>query len=183
MERHEVLEMMSALELSGMRAAFDEIVAHGLERRHPVQQIIGELLTAEIADKKARSIKYQMTIAKLPMAKELSDFDFSATPVNEALVRELTTGAFLESKRNVVLVAEPAPAKATSRWRSPARVSETACVRAATMWWSWSTTARRRRVRVVKGAPPSSSPGATWWCWTNSGTCPSHTTAVSCCSI
>ena len=104
MERHEVLEMMSALKLSGMRAAFDEIVAHGLERRHPVQQIIGELLTAEIADKKARSIKYQMTIAKLPMAKELSDFDFSATPVNEALVRELTTGAFLESKRNVVLV-------------------------------------------------------------------------------
>ena len=104
MERHEVLEMMSALKLSGMRAAFDEIVAHGLKRRHPVQQIVGELLTAEIADKKARSIKYQMTIAKLPMAKELSDFDFSATPVNEALVRELTTGAFLESKRNVVLV-------------------------------------------------------------------------------
>ena len=79
-------------------------MAHGLKRRHPAQQVIGELLTAEIADKKARSIKYQMAIAKLPIAKELSDFDFSASPVNEALVRELTTGAFLEAKRNVVLV-------------------------------------------------------------------------------
>ena len=40
-----------------MRAAFDEVLAHGLKRRIPVRQIIGELLTAEIADKKARSIK------------------------------------------------------------------------------------------------------------------------------
>ena len=38
------------------------------------------------------------------MAKELSDFDFSASPVNEPLVRELAAGAFLEGKRNVVLV-------------------------------------------------------------------------------
>ena len=53
---------------------------------------------------KARSDKYQMTIAKLPMAKELSDFDFSASPVNEPLVRDLATGAFLQGKRNLVLV-------------------------------------------------------------------------------
>ena len=33
MERHEVLEMMSALKLSGMRSAFDEILANGLKRR------------------------------------------------------------------------------------------------------------------------------------------------------
>ena len=45
-----------------------------------------------------------MTIAKLPMAKELADFDFSASPVNEPRVRALATGAFLEGKRNLVLV-------------------------------------------------------------------------------
>ena len=67
MERHEVLDMMRALHLSGMRAAFDEIVAQATKRGHPVQRFIGELLQAEIADKKARSIKYRMTIAKMPM--------------------------------------------------------------------------------------------------------------------
>ncbi len=86
--------MMSALKLSGMPSAFNDIVADGLKRRHPAQQIIGELLKAEIAEKKARSIKCRMTIASLPMAKELADFDFSATPVNEPLVRELATGGF-----------------------------------------------------------------------------------------
>ena len=41
MERHELLEMMAQLKLAGMRAAYDEILADGLKRRHPVQQIIG----------------------------------------------------------------------------------------------------------------------------------------------
>ena len=104
MERHEVLEMMAALKLAGMRAAFDELLDDGLKRRHPVQRIIGELLKAEIADKQARSIKYQMSVARLPMARELADFDFAGTPVNEPLVRELAAGGFLADQRNAVLI-------------------------------------------------------------------------------
>ncbi len=104
MERHEVLEMMATLKLAGMRDAFDELLADGLKRRHSVQRIIGELLKAEIADKQARSIKYQMSVAKLPLAKELADFEFTDTPVNEPLVRELGAGGFLASQRNAVLI-------------------------------------------------------------------------------
>jgi DNA replication protein DnaC len=59
---------------------------------------------AEIAEKQARSIKYQLTTARLPLAKELAEFDFSGTPINEALVRSLAGGAFLDQQRNVVLV-------------------------------------------------------------------------------
>lgn len=95
MERHEILEIMGELKLTGMRAAFDEVIADGLKRQYPVPRIIGELLKAEIAEKQARSIKYQLTIARLPLAKDLAQFDFTGTPVNEALVRELATGSFL----------------------------------------------------------------------------------------
>ncbi len=104
MQRHEILEMMAALKLAGMRAAFDEILADSLKRQHPVQKIIGQLLKAEIADKQARSIKYQMSVAKLPLAKELPDFDFAGTPVNEPLIRELAAGGFLTHQRNAVLI-------------------------------------------------------------------------------
>ena len=104
MERHEVLELMTALKLAGMRAAFDEVVADGLKRQYPVQRIIGDLLKAEIAEKQARSIKYQLTIARVPLAKELSQFDFTGTLINEGLVRDLATGAFLAEQRNAVLV-------------------------------------------------------------------------------
>jgi DNA replication protein DnaC len=104
MERHEILEMMGKLKLAGMRAAFDEVIANGLKRQHAVPQIIGDLLKAEIAEKQARSIKYQITIARLPLAKELTDFDFAGTPINEGLVRDLATGAFLAQQRNTVLI-------------------------------------------------------------------------------
>ncbi len=104
MQRHEILEMMAALKLAGMRAAFDELLADGLKRQHPVQKIIGQLLKAEIADKQARSIKYQMSVARLPLAKELADFDFAGTPVNEPLIRELAAGGLLTHERNAVLI-------------------------------------------------------------------------------
>jgi DNA replication protein DnaC len=104
MERQEILAIMDELKLTGMRAAFDEVVANGLKRQHPVPQIVGELLKAEIAEKQARSIKYRLSIAKLPLAKELADFEFAGTPINEALVRELAAGTFLVNQRNAVLV-------------------------------------------------------------------------------
>lgn len=62
------------------------------------------MLTAEISEKQASSIKYQMTIARLPLAKELDEFDFNETPVIETLACDLTGGEFLEQQRNVVLI-------------------------------------------------------------------------------
>jgi hypothetical protein len=45
--------------------------------------VVGDLLGAEISEKQARSIKYQMTIAKLPLAKDIDDFDFDAPAVKK----------------------------------------------------------------------------------------------------
>ena len=95
---------MGELKLYGMKAAFDEIIATAVKRQHEPQHVVGDLLTAEIAEKQARSIKYQMTIAKLPLAKDLDDFAFDGTPINETLVRDLAGGNFLAHQRNVVLV-------------------------------------------------------------------------------
>ena len=104
MERSEVLDAMGKLKLYGMRASYDEIIGTALKRQHEPQQIIGDLLTAEISEKQARSIKYQMTIAKLPLAKELEEFDFEDTDINETLIRDLATGDFLDHQRNLVLI-------------------------------------------------------------------------------
>jgi DNA replication protein DnaC len=121
MERSEILTAMSGLELFGMKAAGacppageagpgDEIVAVAVKRKHEPQRIIGDLLTAELSEKQARSMRYQLTVAKLPFApawlwaKEIEDFVFADTPVNETLVRDLAGGGFLGQQRNLVLV-------------------------------------------------------------------------------
>ncbi len=90
MERTELFDLMGTLKLYGMRAAFDEIMTTAVKRQHEPQRILGELLRAEINEKQARSIKYQLTIAKLP--------------INETLVRDLAGGGFLAQQRNAVLI-------------------------------------------------------------------------------
>ena len=54
-----------------------------------------------------------MTIAKLPLAKGIGDFQLDNTPINETLARDLAGGEFLAVERNVVLVGW-APARPTS---------------------------------------------------------------------
>jgi len=104
MERTDILGLMGELKLFGMRSAYDEVMAAGIKRQHEPPRIVGGLLKAEIAEKHARSIKYQMTIAKLPLAKDIDGFAFDSTPINEALVRDLSNGAFLAEQRNAVLI-------------------------------------------------------------------------------
>ena len=104
MERSEILASMGELKLFGMKAAFDGIVTAAVKRQHEPQRVIGDFVGAEIAEKQARSIKYQITASKLPLAKDVDDFRFEGTPINEALVRDLATGDFLAHQRNVVLV-------------------------------------------------------------------------------
>ena len=81
MERSQVLDAMGQLKLYGMKAAYDEIIATAVKRQHEPQKIIGDLLAAEISEKQARSIKYQMTIAKLPLAKELPSHGLRCKPL------------------------------------------------------------------------------------------------------
>ena len=104
MQRHELMDLLGQLKLAGMRAHFDEVVTTGRKRQRAFEVILGELLRAEITEKQARSIRYQLGIAKLPLAKELTEFAFEDSPVNHALVEELATGAFLAQQRNVVLI-------------------------------------------------------------------------------
>ncbi len=104
MERTQLFDLMGELKLFGMKAAFDEIMATAVKRQHEPQRIVGDLLNAEISEKQARSIKYQLSIAKLPLAKDLDDFQFEGTPINQTLVNELAGGDFIAQQRNAVLV-------------------------------------------------------------------------------
>ncbi len=100
--------------LYGMRSAYDEIMAAGIKRQHEPPRIVGDLLQPEIAEKQARSIRYQVAIAMLPLAKDIEEFDVTRTPppphaaprtpTNWGLVRELAAGSFVADQRNVVLI-------------------------------------------------------------------------------
>ena len=75
----EAVEAACAEALANGACSADVVLNILARHRQPAPKIIAALLQAEIADKTARSIKYQMASARLPMAKELADFDFAAS--------------------------------------------------------------------------------------------------------
>ncbi len=104
MLRDQLLESMNNLKLHGMRSVLDEVLVTGTRQRSTPEKILLELLIAEQAERKAKSIRYRLGQAKFPVAKDLDQFDFSASPVNEMQVRSLYEGQFIATQSNVILI-------------------------------------------------------------------------------
>ena len=69
----------------------------------PYISAIDRLMQASGADIAIWDIVEQLR-RELPLAKDLDDFQFDGTPINETLVRDLAGGGFLAQQRNVVLI-------------------------------------------------------------------------------
>ena len=179
MERQQILATMGELKLYGMKAAYDEIIKTAVKRSHEPQVIVGDLLQAEIAEKQARSIKYQVTIAKLPLAKDVDEFTFAGTPINEALVRDLASASSWLISATSSWSAAPAPARPISPSLSPVPASGTGPAAASSTSSIWSTASRPRAGPVAKAAWPTPCRASTSSCSTNSATCPSRNLADS----
>ena len=86
-----------------MVGAFDEVVTQGVRRKHTVHDVLNGLCKAEASERKARSMRYQMSIAKFPVLKDLDTFDFGNVPVEEMIIKELYQGLFLSENRSILL--------------------------------------------------------------------------------
>jgi len=102
--RDRLMEAMKTLGLHSMQACFDEVLAAGIKTRATPEKILCDLLEIELAERKAKSIRYRMGLAKFPVDKDLDQFNFSTSPVNEMQVRSLYEGNFLVDHTNVIMV-------------------------------------------------------------------------------
>jgi DNA replication protein DnaC len=104
MLHEQLLGMLKELKLHGMKSALDEVLVAGTRQKAIPEKVLLELLKAELSERQARSIRYRMGQARFPATKDLDQFDFSASPVNETQVRTLYEGKFLAIQSNVIMV-------------------------------------------------------------------------------
>ncbi len=104
MLRHELIEMLHGLKLYGMAGVYDESVVQGIRRKQTVEEILAALCKAETAERKVRSIRYQMRLAKFPVQKDLDNFVFADATVDERHIRELYSGNFLDEAHNLIFI-------------------------------------------------------------------------------
>ena len=107
----EIVSRLKALKLHGMAANWPELVARCRHAALEPEQLVEQLLDAEGAERTVRSIAYQMTAARFPAHRDLAGFDFTASAVDEALVRKLHTTQFTEAAHNVVFIGGPGTGK------------------------------------------------------------------------
>ena len=111
MPRHELVGHFKALRLHGMAAACEELIEDGIRRNHSPDQLLESFLKAETVERNVRTISHQLGAAKFPVNRDLDTFDFAQSTVNEAQIRELYRGSFLDQARNLVFVGGPGTGK------------------------------------------------------------------------
>jgi DNA replication protein DnaC len=94
-----------------MAAAWEDLIAEGESTLEYSKWLIEHLVEAEETDRAMRSVRHQLSAAKLPIHRDLSGFDFSASKVDEDLVTTLATLEFTHAAENVVLVGGPGTGK------------------------------------------------------------------------
>lgn len=65
---------------------------------------LDRLISAEQADRQARSLNYQLKAARFPIHRDLLQIDWSETPLPQARLEQLATGNFMEQAYNLILV-------------------------------------------------------------------------------
>ena len=106
-----IVIMLRSLKMHGMAQAVTDLMDQGAPAFDAAVPILSQLLKAEMAEREVRSVAYHMKAARFPAYKDLSGFDFAASVANEAMVRQLHRGEFLDGAQNVVLVGGPGTGK------------------------------------------------------------------------
>ena len=97
---------LKALHLHGMAAAWQEWQIEFNSQHKPVMPEVwlDRLIVAEQADRQARSLNYQLRIAKLPHHRDFIHFDWAETPLEQARIEKLATSGFMDQANNLILV-------------------------------------------------------------------------------
>ena len=106
-----IIIMLRSLKLHGMAHAVDDLVTQGAPAFEAAIPTLSQLLKAEMAEREVRSITYHTKVARFPSYKDLTGFDFASSDINEATVRQLHRGEFIDNAENVVLIGGPGTGK------------------------------------------------------------------------
>jgi len=106
-----IIIMLRSLKMYGLAHAVTDLMEQGAPAFEAVVPVLSQLLKAELAEREVRSIAYHMKAARFPAYKDLSGFDFAASEINEATLRQLHKCEFMDGAQNVVLIGGPGTGK------------------------------------------------------------------------
>ena len=111
-EIEHVIDLLVELGLPSSSLALEACLTQASQQESTYITFLNQLSTAEQQDRKQRSFETRLKLSRLPKQSELSAFDFSFQPrLDERLIRELATLAFVARKENLLLLGPPGVGK------------------------------------------------------------------------
>lgn len=103
---------LKALKLPTMLREYAPMAASCSKDREDYPGYLLRLTERELLDRERRAAERRLKDACFPVVKTIDTFDFKAQPsVNEALVRELLLGEYVERKENILLIGNSGTGK------------------------------------------------------------------------
>ncbi|GMA58100.1 IstB helper protein [Alicyclobacillus sacchari] len=103
---------LEELKLAAASAILDSRLQMATEKNLTYVGFLTDLLSAELDERHKRNVETKARLSKLPYRKTLEEFDFSFQPsVDEKLIREFATLAFVHQAANLVFLGPPGVGK------------------------------------------------------------------------
>jgi len=102
--RDHILSSMKKLKLCGMAQVYDEVIDQSIKRKLSFGDTFMQLMDAEVKSRQIKAIQARMREATFPESKDLHDFVFTDTPINQEQVMQLYSGDFVKNSQNIILV-------------------------------------------------------------------------------
>jgi DNA replication protein DnaC len=102
--REDIITTMKALKFVGMLESYDEVIAETIRRNATLNYGLHQLLKSELRTRKLRYIQSRIRAAKFPEKKDIDNFIFTDTPINQEQIMHLYSSEFVKTSRNIVLV-------------------------------------------------------------------------------
>jgi DNA replication protein DnaC len=100
------LTQLKTLRLYGMGEAWSDVQAEAPGRKQPLSSsvLLSRLIEAEIADRKARSLRYQLKTARFPIDRSFTEFDWKESVLSESQIQIFAGAGFMDEAHNLILV-------------------------------------------------------------------------------
>jgi len=100
----ELITLAKELRLYGIADSLAEMEQTPISSKLSKEKFLEQLLQTELSSRKAKSISYQMGVAKFPINRSIDQFDFGQTKMEQEQIMALHSGKFIEVERNIILV-------------------------------------------------------------------------------
>jgi len=100
-----IIKDLQTFKLAGMSNSFEDRVAYASNNKLSYNEFMSLLCEDERNNRQDNNYRRRKNTAKLPVIKQLEDFDFSFQPsIDQRMINDLSTCNFIRSKGNVIFI-------------------------------------------------------------------------------